>query len=114
MSDSSGDVTSTRCSEADEGKDDLSFVAERATRLVDADERFDHEPRGDPPISTGQYRRIARAVLTLDVRPETARVAENASPEECFFEGWRCAVVAVRRIVATELGMHPENGVGDD
>ena len=32
---------------------------------LDADEYYDYHPDGAPPITTGQYRRIARAIASL-------------------------------------------------
>jgi hypothetical protein len=84
---------------------DEGHLAEIVARL-DADERYDVDPSGDPPISTAQYRKIARGVVFLEVeKPSGAPIF--GTPEEAYIEGQRQIIGEIRRIVAVALNVLP-------
>jgi hypothetical protein len=68
--------------------------------LLDADEQFDHAPGGDPPITTGQYRRITRAVAGLST---TATPDEYLSMSPAFQAGQAAVLDAIQRILSQTL-----------
>jgi hypothetical protein len=71
--------------------DEASRVAETARvrhpmtaavlAALDADEMFDHAPGGDPPITTGQYRRITRAVAGLSATTTPDEYSDGVEAE---------------------------------
>ena len=72
---------------------------------LDADERYDVLPSGSPPISTGQYRQIARAVVFLDAEAPTGPIART--PDEAYLDGQRRMIGEIRKIVAVVLKVPP-------
>ena len=76
--------------------------------LLDADEMFDHAPGGDPPITTGQYRRITRAIACLSA---TATPGEylDVSPTRAFQAGQATVLNAIQRVLSQTLPLpgHP-------
>ena len=70
--------------------------------LLDADEMFDHAPGGDPPITTGQYRRITRAVACLNA---TATPDEYLDVPPAFQAGQATVLDAIQRILSQTLSL---------
>jgi hypothetical protein len=83
---------------------DEGHLPEIVARL-DADERYDVNPSGEPPISTAQYRKIARGVVLLEV--ETPSGPIFGTPEEAYIEGQRLMIGEIRGIVAAALNVPP-------
>jgi hypothetical protein len=78
---------------------------------LDADEMFDHAPGGDPPITTGQYRRITRAVACLST---TATPDEyiDVSPTRAFQAGQATVLDAIQRILSQTLTLPDDPTTG--
>jgi hypothetical protein len=72
--------------------------------LLDADEMFDHAPGGDPPITTGQYRRITRAVACLSATATPDKYLD-VSPTEAFQAGQAAVLDAIQRILSQTLSL---------
>jgi hypothetical protein len=79
--------------------------------LLDADEMFDYAPGGDPPITTGQYRRITRAVACLNA---TATPDEylDVSPTHAFQAGQATVLNAIQRILSQTLPLPDDPATG--
>lgn len=78
---------------------------------LDADELFDHAPGGDPPITTGQYRRITRAVacLSATATPDEYR---DVSPTRAFQAGQAAVLDTIRRILSQTLSLPDDPATG--
>jgi hypothetical protein len=74
--------------------------------LLDADEMFDHAPGGDPPVTTGQYRQITRAIACLNA---SATPDEYLDVSPAFQAGQAAVLDAIRRILSQTLPLphHP-------
>jgi len=77
--------------------------------LLDADENFDQAPGGDPPIITGQYRRITRAVAGLSA---TATPDEYRDMSPAFQAGQAAVLDAIRRILSQTLSLPDDPATG--
>jgi len=70
---------------------------------LDADEDYDYRPDGDPPITTGQYRRITRAVASLvTVMPDQPF---SDTPADAHTEGQIQILDEIRRIFAETISL---------
>ncbi|SBW28783.1 hypothetical protein [Protofrankia symbiont of Coriaria ruscifolia] len=81
-------------------------VARRAgvRAMLDRDEAYDQDPKGEPPISVPRYRRALRAAI--DVVPEL--VTEQGMPRsaveaEAYSAGVRDALDTVVGVIAQEI-----------
>ena len=83
---------------------DESHLADIVARL-DADERYDVSPSGNPPVSTAQYRRIVRAVVFLKAAEPPGQIART--PEEAYLDGQRQVTGEIQRIVGVMLNVPP-------
>lgn len=84
-------------------------LAAEIVSLLDADERYDGEPAGDPPIRTQQYRKIARAVVFLEAEPPVEPV--TGFPKDAYIDGQYEVILQVRFAVAAALGIQSEQGI---
>ena len=65
---------------------------------LDADEDYDHCPDGDPPISTGQYRHIARAIANLTTATPNGPISDV--PGDAHTQGQIQILDEIRRILS--------------
>jgi hypothetical protein len=70
---------------------------------LDADEDYDYRPDGDPPITTGQYRRITRAIASLvTVMPDQPL---SDTPADAHTQGQIQILDEIRRIFAETISL---------
>ena len=70
---------------------------------LDADEDYDYHPDGDPPITTGQYRRITRAVASLTTATPDQPLRDI--PADAHTQGQIQILDEIRRIFAETISL---------
>lgn len=70
---------------------------------LDADEDYDYHPDGDPPITTGQYRRITRAVASLATATPDQPLSDT--PADAHTQGQIQILNEIRRIFAETISL---------
>ncbi len=70
---------------------------------LDADEYYDYHPVGDPPITTGQYRRITRAIARMATAPPDQPLSET--PADAHTQGQIQILDEIRRIFAETVSL---------
>lgn len=70
---------------------------------LDADEYYDYHPVGDPPITTGQYRRITRAIANLATAPPDQPLSDT--PADAHTQGQIQILDEIRRIFAETVSL---------
>jgi hypothetical protein len=86
-----------------------AYLPETTTILaaLEADEHYDHHPVGDPPITTGQYRRITRAVANLTKTAPDRPLSDT--PTNAHAQGQEQILDEIRRIFAETIAL-PSGG----
>ncbi len=70
---------------------------------LDADEYYDYQPDGAPPITTGQYRRIARAIASLTTAAPDQPLSDT--PADAHTQGQIQILDEIRRIFAETISL---------
>ena len=70
---------------------------------LDADEDYDYHPDGDPPITTGQYRRITRAIASLATAMPDQPLSDT--PADAHTQGQIQILDEIRRIFAETISL---------
>ena len=70
---------------------------------LDADEDYDYHPDGEPPITTGQYRRITRAIASLATVISDQPLSDT--PADAHAQGQIQILDEIRRIFAETIAL---------
>jgi hypothetical protein len=70
---------------------------------LDADEDYDYHPDGEPPITTGQYRRITRAIASLATAMPDQPLRDT--PADAHTQGQIQILDEIRRIFAETISL---------
>lgn len=70
---------------------------------LDADENYDYHPDGGPPITTGQYRRIIRAIASLATATPDQPLSDT--PVDAHTQGQIQILDEIRRIFAETVSL---------
>ena len=70
---------------------------------LDADEDYDYHPDGEPPITTGQYRRITRAIASLATAMPDQPLSDT--PADAHTQGQIQILDEIRRIFAETISL---------
>jgi hypothetical protein len=70
---------------------------------LDADEDYDYHPDGDPLITTGQYRRITRAIASLATATPDQPLSNT--PADAHTQGQIQILDEIRRIFAETISL---------
>lgn len=70
---------------------------------LDADEYYDYHPDGEPPITTGQYRRITRTIASLATAPPGQPLSDT--PADAHAQGQIQILDEIRRIFAETISL---------